>query len=287
MGVTSALLPVVCVSKPSVGSLLSDLRAEQREVRSFVEGLKPEGWRRLTTPGWTVRDQIAHLAFFDEKSVESIVDPEAFASQKKMALADTASYERSHLQTLPADGHAVLNAWRTSADGFCLAAEGANPSRRLQWFGPDMGLLSMITARLMETWAHGYDVADALGLRREPTARLRHIANLAFMARPQGYLVRDLPVPDEEIRVELVAPGGGLWAFGPADAEQRVHGPAEDFCLVLVRRRHVKDTALECDGATAREWMEIGQAYAGPPGAGPRRLSIGGKERADEQDEAR
>lgn len=45
-----------------------------------------------------------------------------------------------------------------------------------------MSAVSSVTARLMETWAHGQDIADVLGVDRQPTARLRHIAHLRAQA---------------------------------------------------------------------------------------------------------
>jgi uncharacterized protein (TIGR03084 family) len=137
-----------------------------------------------------------------------------------------------------------------------------------------MSVLSMVTARLMETWAHGQDVADALGVSRASSDRLRHVAGLAVRARGQGYAVRGLAVPELPVRVELSGPRGESWTFGPDDAASTVRGPAEDLCLVLTRRRHVDDSALECRGDAAREWMEIGQVFAGPPGPDPARVRV-------------
>ena len=47
-----------------------------------------------------------------------------------------------------------------------------DPRARLPWFGPAMSAESALTARLMETWAHTQDIADALGVSREPTGGL-------------------------------------------------------------------------------------------------------------------
>ena len=59
------------------------------------------------------------------------------------------------------------------------------PTRRNACLGTarPMSLMSFGTARLMETWAHGQDIADALGVRRTPTDRLRHIAYIGVNAR--------------------------------------------------------------------------------------------------------
>ena len=46
-----------------------------------------------------------------------------------------------------------------------------------------MGAKSFLTARLMEAWAHGQDICDTVGVEREPTDRLRHIAQLGYIPR--------------------------------------------------------------------------------------------------------
>jgi uncharacterized protein (TIGR03084 family) len=131
-----------------------------------------------------------------------------------------------------------------------------------------MSAASALTARIMETWAHGQDVADALGAVREPTARLRHVAHLGVGARAYSYAAHGRDLPDAPVRVELTAPDGSTWAWGPTDAADRVTGPALDFALAITRRRHRADLALAAVGPHAQEWLEIGQAFAGPPGPG-------------------
>jgi uncharacterized protein (TIGR03084 family) len=127
---------------------------------------------------------------------------------------------------------------------------------------------SMVTARLMETWAHGQDVADALGAEREPTARLRHVAHIGVRTRDFSYRNRGLEPPSEEFRFVLTAPDGGTWTWGPEDAGQSVSGPALDFCLLVAQRRHRDDLALTASGPDADRWLGLAQAFAGPPGPG-------------------
>jgi uncharacterized protein (TIGR03084 family) len=132
-----------------------------------------------------------------------------------------------------------------------------------------MAVASALTARIMETWAHGQDVADAIGVHRLPTARLRHVAHIGVRARPFAYAIRNMALPDGDVHVSLDPPGGGEpWTWGDEHAPDRVTGPALDFCLVVTQRRHLDDTSLLADGPLAQEWMEIAQAFAGPPGAG-------------------
>jgi uncharacterized protein (TIGR03084 family) len=131
-----------------------------------------------------------------------------------------------------------------------------------------MSAASSLTARIMETWAHTQDIADALGVTREPTDRLRHVAHIGVGARAFSYAVHGKSVPVAEIRVELAGPDGTVWTWGPAEAENRISGPALDFCLLVTQRRHRNDLSLDIEGPAAIEWMAIAQAFAGAAGTG-------------------
>ncbi len=260
------------VSAPSVDELLADLDDERAAVMGLVRGIGRADWSRPTraTP-WTVRDQVAHLGWFDGAFARAISTPDEFTAERD-TITDLVGFVDAANAQVPEVGPAALAYWQDAARFFDDSArelEASDPSARLPWYGPPMSLRSAITSRIMETWAHGADVADALGVRLAPTDRLRHVADIAVRARPQGYRVRSLDVPATPVRVELTAPSGALWTWGPEDAGDRVAGDAEEFCLVLVRRVHVDDTAVTVSGDAAREWMTIGQAFAGTPGADP------------------
>ena len=172
------------------------------------------------------------------------------------------------------DADALLAWWRQARSEFLQAMDGVDPARRVPWFGPPMGVRSFVSARLMETWAHGQDVADALGRERRPSDRLRHIAHLGVAARPFSYLVRGLKPPLTSVGVELIAPSGGTWTLSAGrpplggEPDGSVCGPALDFCLVVTQRRNLLDTDLRVEGEAAAEWLAIAQAFAGPPGPG-------------------
>lgn len=257
---------------PDLPGLLGDLSDEHASLDELVATLSPDAWEQPTpAEPWTVRDQIAHLAFFDDQAVLALTAPERFRAAAASVGADPSAFMESSVErgrTMPA--RAVLAWWREARAALLDAARAADPAARVPWFGTDMSLASFVTARLMETWAHGEDVADALGRSRPPTNRLRHVAHLGVATRAHSYRVNGLPVPAEPVRVELTAPDGSLWVWGEEDAPQAVRGPALDFCLVVVQRRHVDDTALEITGDQARRWMTIAQAFAGPPGPGRR-----------------
>ncbi|MBV8986215.1 MAG: TIGR03084 family protein [Acidimicrobiia bacterium] len=254
-----------------MGQLCDDLVAETADLEALVADLDEAGWATPTpAEGWDVKDQVGHLAYFDERAHESMSDAAAFVAHRDEALSHPDFPERMAAESRRFGGLETL-AWFGRARGAMLeVARHTDPSRRVPWYGPDMSAASSITARIMETWAHGQDVADALGRERTPTDRLRHVAFIGARALPNSYQAQGRPVPDAPVRVELQAPGGDTWAFGPEGAADQVRGPALDFCLVVTQRRHLDDLDLDVVGPVATEWLSIAQAFAGPPGPGRR-----------------
>jgi len=250
--------------------LLDDLEAEHADLDDLVGAIDESGWDRPTpAAGWAVRDQVSHLAFFDDAAVLAMTDPDAFAAMAEAAMAAVDPMEQHLRRGRALQGTELLAWWRTSRHGMATASRTLPDGARVPWFGPPMGALSFVSARLMETWAHGQDVADSLGVNRAPTARLRHIAHLGVRTRPFSYAVRGLEMPPSPVYVALTGPSGELWEWGEANgASESVRGPALDFCLVVTQRRHVSDTALVVVGDAATGWMTVAQAFAGPPGPG-------------------
>ncbi len=260
--------------------LLDDLTAEGDQLRATVEGLGPDGWTRPTpAPGWTVATQVAHLLWTDEVAIlvaYSHESPEAKQAWDDVVLAaindpmgyvDKGAFE---LADLPRDE--VLMRWAASRDGLRHALTALPSGRKMPWFGPPMSAASMATARFMETWAHALDVYDAAGDRPEPTDRIRNVAHLGVRTRNYAYSVNQAEPPADEFRVELTAPSGEVWGWGPEDAAQSVRGPAYDFCLLVTQRVNRADTDLVAVGADAERWLDIAQAFAGPPGEGRERF---------------
>lgn len=256
-------------------AVVADLLAEQEALDAIVASLADEGWMSPTaSPGWTVADQIAHLAYFDHAAAVAITDPDQFTKDAK-ALVATFSLPPAALDEFTLSEYRamtperLLEEWRTARSQLSDAAAGLTAGDRVPWYGPSMSASSFLTARLMEVWAHGHDVADAVGGVQIPTDRLKHIATLGFLTRGWSYVNRGLPAPEEEVRVELRAPSGEHWTYGPADASQSVVGDAEEFCAVVTQRTHVDDTKLSVQGEAAREWLLIAQCFAGNPTEGP------------------
>ncbi|MFJ9548772.1 TIGR03084 family metal-binding protein [Streptomyces erythrochromogenes] len=252
-------------------AVFTDLREEGRELDALVEGLPAPDWARPTpAPGWTVAHQIAHLHWTDRASLLSLTDATGFGAMVEEALKAPDSFvddgAREGAALPPAE---LLTRWRATRDALAQALATASPDTRFPWYGPPMKAASMASARLMETWAHGQDVADALGVHRTPTVRLRHVARIGVRARDYAYAVRGLPAPEGEFRVELTAPDGAeVWAYGPPQAPQRISGPALDFCLLVTQRAHRADLDLTATGPDADRWLDIAQAFAGPAGEG-------------------
>ena len=237
---------------------------------ALVEEAGLDGWTTDTPAGgWTVAAQIAHLAWTDEVSLTAVTDPDAFAAVVEQAMADPTSFVDAGAEELAANGRdRVLARWRAARVELGRALAGADPGAKIPWFGPPMRPKSMVTARIMETWAHGTDVADALGVRFEADSALPHIARLGVRTRGFAYVMNGLEAPASEIRVELAGTDGTVHEFGPADADQRVVGTLEDFCLLVTQRVHRADTDLVATGEDAEGWLRIAQAFAGLPGAG-------------------
>ncbi|WP_277455218.1 TIGR03084 family metal-binding protein [Janibacter sp. DB-40] len=237
---------------------------ECTDLDALVAPLDERTWARDTpAQGWTIAHQIAHLAWTDEVALLAATAPEAFAGEVEAALQNVTG----HVDEQAAKGAAappveLLARWRTGREKLADALR-STPATKLPWFGPPMSARSMATARLMETWAHGQDVADALGVRREPTDRLRDICHLGVRTRDFAYLITDQPVPPAPFHVDLTAPDGDLWTWGEEGAD-RVTGTAEDFCLVVTQRRDLADTDLVATGE-ATHWLTFAQAFAGAP----------------------
>jgi uncharacterized protein (TIGR03084 family) len=274
--------PPVHRERPTAGTLsemeaiCADLALEYADLDHVLESA--HDWGTATAAeGWSVADTVSHLWFFDQRALLALTDVERFAddAERLMARGIEASIEPG--RSMGRDE--LWNNWRHDRSELIEVARGVDPGARIPWYGPSMGARSFITARLMETWAHGQDVVDVvqppemtLGdpdrCVRPPSARLRHIAHIGVRARPYSYLVNGRQPPESDVHVRLTAPDGDVWEWGDPDCADAVGGSALEFCLVVTQRRHLDDVALDIVGASAREWMGFAQAFAGPAGPG-------------------
>lgn len=255
-------------------AIAADLADELADLRALLDRLPDAAWSRPTpAEGWTIRDQVSHLAYFNDRAVDALTDPEAFRAHVDAVFAAPAEHELDDVAAgRSGPPGALLERWVASCDRLLAAASAPDPPRRVPWYGPEMSAPSLVTARLMETWAHGQDVADAVGAVRVPTDRLRHVCHLGLRALPFSYANRGRAVPPVPVRLELVGPDGTAWPMGDPAAVDVVSGSALGFALVVTQRRHRDDTDVRAHGPVAEEWLSLAQAFAGPPGPGRRRL---------------
>lgn len=259
---------------PTVADLLADLAAEHASLDAVLARLPAAGWAAPTpATGWDVRDSIGHLCFFDEAATLALLDPAGFTTHAAELVAAIGASGGGPGAATPdvafgrgfADPAALLARWRAARADFLVGAAAADDGVRVPWYGPAMSLASFTTARLMETWAHGTDVRDALAVPLEAGPRLRHVLHIGVTARAYAFAVHGVTDPGDPIRVEATAPDGTTWSWGSDEAADRVTGTALDLALVLTQRRHRSHTGVTAEGPTAEAWLAVAQAFAGPP----------------------
>jgi enediyne biosynthesis protein E11 len=248
----------------------ADLKTEGEVLDQIVAGLDAAQWELPTpAPGWTIKHQVAHLSSTARLAGISASDPELFAKVTVGADKDfdgaVAALLTPYLDASPTD---LLARWRAERDEAVKALSALPPAQMVPWVARQIPASALACAGLMELFAHGQDIADTIGVPREYTDRIGHLAWFGTRNRDFGYLVNGLTPPDVEFRYELTAPSGIRWEFGPAEAENRITGPAVDFCMLVTRRRNRADLAIQATGQEAGHWLDIAQAYRGSPGPG-------------------
>jgi uncharacterized protein (TIGR03084 family) len=256
--------------------VLGDLAQEGAALDELVAPLDDAGWRTPTPAvGWDIATQVVHLAWTDEVAVHAATDKVAWDEVVTLAIGDPEGFvDAEALAGAKAPAHEILTRWCAARPALVGMLRAYPEGQKLPWYGPPMSPASMATARFMETWAHALDVYDAListgsiAEVPEPTDRIRHVAHLGVRTRNFAFGVGGLEPPAEEFRVELTAPSGAVWTWGPEEAAQSVVGSAYDFCLRVTQRRHRDDLDLVATGPDADRWLDVAQAFAGPSGAG-------------------
>ncbi|MEU6024720.1 TIGR03084 family metal-binding protein [Micromonospora sp. NPDC047134] len=253
-------------------NVIADLIAEGEDIDRLVADLGEQGWATPTpAPGWTVAHQVAHLAATFRLAALAASNPEAFQGViSRLTPNFSANVDAALAEFLAEPPPVLLSRWRAERAGAEKALAALPPDQMVPWLVRPLPAAVLAMAGMMETFAHGQDIADALGVRREYTDRVGHLVAFAVRTWDFGYLARELPVPEVEFRFELTAPSGKVWCFGPEDSAQRITGPAVDFCLLVTRRRHRDDLGLTASGEIADGWLDIAQAYRGPAGEGRR-----------------
>ena len=260
-------------------TLARDFQNESEALYDLVAPLSDSQLDQETGfKAWTIAMVIRHLHVWNlaaEMSLKGDGSFERYFAALQQKGGKLPAFELEWLNGLT--GRAVVAAWR---DGFCATAARfapADPSQRVKWAGPDMSVRSSLTARLMETWAHGQEVYDVLGKVRQNADRIRHIVVLGNNTYGWTFKVRNEAAPEPRPHLRLVAPSGELWLYNDPDTTEVIEGPAEEFCQVVTQVRNIADTKLVVTGPNARNWMSKAQCFAGaaepPPAPGARRTS--------------
>lgn len=256
----------------TVAEITADLAAEHDDLDAIVAGLAPEDWARPTpSPRWDVADQIGHLRYFDLAATQAIVDPDAFTAglEESLAQLSDAGTDFALVETRAMSPVELLVAWRDGRRQLLDAAATLSEDSRLVWYGPPMSGQSFLTARLMETWAHGQEVYDTLGVVRRNGDRIRNIVVLGVNTYGWTFKVHGQEAPEPKPHLVLTAPSGALWTHGEPSEHERIEGLAEEFCQVVTQTRNIADTSLRVVGPNAEAWMRQAQCFAGPPETPP------------------
>jgi uncharacterized protein (TIGR03084 family) len=252
-----------------LASIVDDLRAEARALDALLTTLDPGGWLTPTpAAGWDIRDSVAHLAVGDELALECVVEDRVPVVMQQGIEAVVAGEAAAHAfeRTLVDRGRAlepsaVHHWWRKGNADLCTAVARVDPSHRLPWGPNQLSPASFVSARVMETWAHGLDCFDAVGAEPPYTDRLRHVADLSLRALPYAFMIHGADGPGP-VRLDLTSPSGDAWCIGPEDATTVIAGAAADWCRVAVRRdRGDERTRLRGEGPDLEAVLSHVQAY--------------------------
>ncbi|VAX08944.1 FIG01023461: hypothetical protein [hydrothermal vent metagenome] len=246
-----------------------DFKEESEALYRLLKNISDDQMARPTGfKGWTVNNIIGHLHMWNWAADLSLCDREAFTDFYVKAHPAVQSNGLRDFETKWLDGltgRDLLAAWRQfyleAADRFAAA----DPKFRVKWGGPEMSVRSSITARLMETWAHGQALYDLMGEERIDHDRIKNIAVLGVNTFGWTFINRKLDIPKPAPYVRLQAPSGGVWEWNEPENADRVEGTATDFCQVVTQTRNVADTDLKISGDIAQQWMVFAQCFAGPP----------------------
>lgn len=253
----------------------TDFLEECDSIRAILEPLAEADFDKVTLfNDWTVNDVLQHLHYFNKMADFSLTDPQRFLSE---AAAFSKVREEVGGEMVPATdrllkglrGAALLAEWQSYYKQMAAHFAAADPKQRVKWYGPDMSARSAISARQMETWAHGQEIFDVLGLERRCTDGLRNIAHMGANTFGWTFINRGEEVPEPMPHVVLTAPSGAVWEYGEALSEERIEGAVEEFCQVVTQTRNIADTGLQVTGPIATRWMAVAQCFAGPPKTPP------------------
>lgn len=243
-----------------------DFRAESDALFELLRTAEPVQYDEPTQfKDWTINAVLQHLYFWNRMAGFQITDEAELIARMEGVGRHSGGmrgFETDHFEGLK--GPALLEAWHSNAQETADLFAKADPKARLKWAGPDMSARSSITARLMETWAHGQEIYDHLGVVRQNEDRIQNIVVLGVNTYGWTYKTRGQEIPGQMPYLILTAPSGEVWHFGDVSEAEIIRGAAEEFCQVITQTRNIADTSLEVTGAIATDWMSKAQCFAGP-----------------------
>ena len=252
-----------------------DFRKESDALFQLLEAISTKDFQRKTQfKEWTIHDVIGHLHVWNWAADLSLNDDNAFQkfltswTENLNSGSTHRDFVKKRLKGIK--GRQLLKEWHTFFPEMSKRFETADQKTRVNWVGPDMSVLSCITGRLMETWAHGQELYDLLGVVRENKDRIKNIAVLGVNTFDWTFANRKMDLPTDKPYVELTAPSGEIWEWNDPSEDNKIKGMAVEFCQVVTQVRNIKDTSLYVIGETANQWMSIAQCFAGQPETPPK-----------------
>jgi len=264
-------------------TLAKDFQDESEALHALVAPLDDEALDQPTAfKGWTISTVVRHLHIWNLAAGMSLRGDgsfEAYYARLAEHLGKGGKLPSFELEWLDGlNGRALVAAWREGFTATAASFATCDPSQRVKWAGPDMSARSSLTARLMETWAHGQEVYDVLGEVRRNGDRIRNIVVLGNNTYGWTFKVRSEEPPQPRPHLRLTAPSGEIWTYNDPSNAELIEGLAEEFCQVVTQTRNIADTSLRVIGPNAANWMSKAQCFAGaaetPPPAGARRTAV-------------
>lgn len=257
------------VSVGQLHSLVRDLAHEADALDALLVTLTDEQWHtRTPAEGWDVRDSVAHIAIGDEIAFECVTQqrvPKLMQEGLEAILEGDVAAKAFELR-MAGRGRQMHSSevhrwWRDGNRALCEALGSVAPDVRLPWGPNRMSPASFVTARIMETWAHGLDCFDGVGATPVDTDRLRHVLVISVRALPYAFMINGVEPPGA-VRVEVTSPSGETWTVGSEGAATVIRGSASDWCRVAVHRdRRGERERLEGTGPDAADVIKHVQAY--------------------------
>jgi uncharacterized protein (TIGR03084 family) len=243
--------------------IFDDLETEYERLDRMFAGLSEADWASPSAcEGWSVVDVVLHLAQSEETVCATVTGAPAMPGRLEPDRAGMSVDEAMDrwVEAERAGPEVVYPRWQAAWHKAVEVLRGADPDKASAWASAPLRPATMATTRLAEHWAHALDITGPLGIEYPDTARLRHIARLAYRTLPYAFQVAgEQPGP---VRVELSGPDGEIWRYGPDDAGSVITGPVGAFCRVGARRLKPEDSGLTATGPHGPAALRVLRNYA-------------------------